>query len=94
MTVDDFRQSLAATQPPAGLTPALEGLRWDARGDWTRAHEFAQKDEGIEGSWIHAYLHRKEGDTGNADYWYSRAGKKRSPDSLEKEWEELVGALV
>jgi hypothetical protein len=52
MTVDDFRQSLAATEPPAGLTPALAGLWWDAKGDWTRAHESAQQDEGPEGAWV------------------------------------------
>jgi hypothetical protein len=61
MTLDDFRQSLTATEPPAGLTLALAGLWWDAKGDWTRAHESAQRDERVEGSWVHAYLHRKEG---------------------------------
>ena len=70
MTLDDFRQSLTATEPPAGLTLALAGLWWDAKGDWTRAHESAQQDEGKDGSWVHAYLHRKEGDQSNAAYWY------------------------
>jgi hypothetical protein len=55
MTLDDFRKSLAATEPPAGLTLALAGLWWDAKGDWTRAHESAQQDEGNDGSWVHAY---------------------------------------
>ena len=55
MTVDDFRQSLTAAEPPAELTLALTGLWWDAKGDWTRAHESAQQDEGPEGSWVHAY---------------------------------------
>jgi hypothetical protein len=54
MTFDDFRQSLTATEPP-GLTLAISGLWWDAKGDWTRAHESAQRDEGMEGSWVHAY---------------------------------------
>jgi hypothetical protein len=62
MTLDEFRQSLTASKPPAGLTLALAGLWWDAKGDWKRAHESAQQDEGKEGSWVHAYLHRKEGD--------------------------------
>jgi hypothetical protein len=62
MTFDDFRQSLTATEPPVGLTFALAGLWWDAKGNWARALESAQQDEGIEGSWVHAYLHRKEGD--------------------------------
>jgi len=60
MTLDDFRKSLAATEPPAGLTHAIAGLWWDAKGDWKRAHESAQQDEGVEGSWVHAYLHRKK----------------------------------
>jgi hypothetical protein len=60
MTLQDFRQSLSTDKPPDGLTPALLGLWWDAKGDWTRAHESAQQDEGQEGSWVHAYLHRKE----------------------------------
>ena len=75
MTLDEFRQSLTATEAPAGLTHALVGLWWDAKGDWTRTHESAQQEEGTEGSWVHAYLHRKEGDRSNADYWYNRAGK-------------------
>ena len=58
ITAGDFRQSLTATDPPAGLTHALAGV-WDAKGDWTRAHESAQRDEGPEGSWVHAYLYRK-----------------------------------
>jgi hypothetical protein len=72
MTLDDFRQSLAAAKPPAELTPALAGLWWDAKADWTLAHESAQQDEGLEGSWVHAYLHCKEGDQDNAAYWYGR----------------------
>jgi hypothetical protein len=79
MTVDDFRQSLTAANPPAELTLALLGLWWDAKGDWKRAHESGQQDEGPEGSWVHAYLHRKEGDESNAAYWYSRAGKDAYP---------------
>jgi hypothetical protein len=73
MTLDDFRKSLTATEPPAGLSHALAGLWWDAKDDWKRAHESAQLQEGIKGSWVHAYLHRKEGDQGNAAYWCRRA---------------------
>ncbi len=58
MTFDEFRQSLTATtQPPPGLTHVLAGLWWDAKGDWKRAHDFAQQDEGVDGSWVHAYPH-------------------------------------
>jgi hypothetical protein len=94
MTLAQFRASLSTAQPPSELTPALAGLWWDAKGDWTRAHEFAQQDEGPEGSWVHAYLHRKEGDVSNSGYWYGRAGKPPAHGSLEKEWEEITQALL
>ena len=94
MTLDGFRQSLTATEPPAGLTLALSGLWWDAKGDWTRAHESAQRDEGPEGSWVHAYLHRKEGDQSNAVYWYGRAGKPVCREPLDEEWLGIVKRLL
>jgi hypothetical protein len=94
MTLDEFRESLTATEPPAGLTHALAGLWWDAKGDWKRAHESAQQDEGIEGSWVHAYLHRKGGDHGNAAYWYRRAGKPVCREPLDAEWLGIVKALL
>jgi hypothetical protein len=78
----------------SGITLALSGLWWDAKGDWKRAHESAQQDEGRDGSWVHAYLHRKEGDQGNAAYWYSRAGRTVSPESLDAEWVSIVRALL
>ena len=91
MTLDDFRNSIAANEPPAGLTHALMGLWWDGKGDWKRAHESAQQDEG---SWVHAYLHRKEGDQGNAAYWYRRAGKPVCREPLEAEWLSIAKALL
>jgi hypothetical protein len=94
MTLDEFRQSLTATEPPVGLTLALAALWWDTRGDWKRAHESAQQDEGKDGSWVHAYLHRKEGDQSNAAYWYSRAGKPVCRESLDAEWVSITTALL
>src|ERR1035441_5637776 len=94
MILDDFRQSLTATKPPAGLTLALAGLWWDAKGDWKRAHESAQQDEGRDGSWVHAYLLRKEGDQGNAAYWYNRAGEPVCREPLDAEWLSIAGALL
>jgi hypothetical protein len=94
MTFEDFRQSLTATEPPAGFTHALSGLWWDAKGNWTRAHESAQQDEGMEGSWVHAYLHRKNGDQDNAAYWYGRAGKPACREPLDAEWLIIVKALL
>jgi hypothetical protein len=67
------------------LQPTLVGLWSDAKGDWKLAHESAQQDEGPEGSWVHAYLHREEGDEGNAKYWYGRAGEPVSRDALDAE---------
>ena len=94
MTLDEFRQSLTAPEPPVGLSHALVGLWWDAKGNWTRAHESAQRDEGIEGSWVPAYLHRKEGDQGNAAYWYGRASKPVCRESLDAEWVSIVKKLL
>lgn len=94
MTLEQFRQSLKGNSPPADLGLALAGLWWDAKGDWTRAHESAQQDEGPAGSWVHAYLHRKEGDASNAAYWYSRCGRRPSQVALEQEWEEIVTTLT
>lgn len=94
MTLDEFRQSLSLDAPPQGLTVALAGLWWDAKGHWDHAHESAQQDEGAEGSWVHAYLHRKEGDISNAGYWYRRAGKKLFNGSLDQEWVEMATALL
>ena len=94
MTLDEFRQSLTATEPPSGLSQALAGLWFDAKGDWTRAHESAQQDEGRDGSWVHAYLHRKEGDASNASYWYTRADKSPSKAPLEEEWSGIVESLL
>jgi hypothetical protein len=94
MTLNDFHTSLAQPEPPAHLSPALAGLWWDAKGNWTRAHESAQQDEGPEGSWVHAYLHRKEGDASNAAYWYRRAGKTMSRENLAEEWRSILADLL
>ena len=94
MTLEEFRQSLQREKPPAGLGFALAGLWWDAKNNWKQAHESAQQDEGPVGSWVHAYLHRKEGDSSNAAYWYRRAGKLPSQSSLEQEWLNLAESLL
>jgi len=94
MTLSEFRASLADPEPPAGLEPALAALWRDAKGDWDAAHDLAQADEGGVGDWVHAYLHRRQGDAGNAAYWYRRAGKPFARASLEQEWVEIVEALL
>ena len=94
MNLSAFRVSLKADAPPPGLTLALLALWHDGRGDFDGAHELAQKDEGGQGDWVHAYLHRKEGDPGNAAYWYRRAKRPVCKDSLEAEWEAIAAALL
>ncbi len=79
---------------PAGLEAPLEAMWLDARGEWEAAHMAAQGDESAEAAWVHAYLHRKEGDESNAGYWYKRAGQDMPNLSLEDEWERIVGALL
>jgi hypothetical protein len=76
------------------LSDCSQAWVYPAEGDWKRAHGSAQQDEGVEGSWVHAYLHRKEGDQGNAAYWYSRAGKPVCRDTLDAEWLSIVKALL
>jgi hypothetical protein len=93
MTVDDFRTSLLQTEPPLGLTLALAGLWWDAKGDRNRTHESAQMGEGPESAWVHAYLHRKEGNQGDAAYWYGRALQPVCREPLDAEWLSMVGTL-
>ena len=94
MTLQQFRDTLRYDAPPSDVGFALAGLWWDAKGDWTRAHESAQQDEGPAGAWVHAYLHRKEGDNSNAAYWYGRAGRTPARFSLEQEWSEITQALL
>ena len=95
MDLDAFRLSLSEPAPPAGLGLALQALWWEAKGDWDAAHECAQaQEEDPAGCWVHAYLHRKEGDQSNAGYWYRRAGRPRSTLSLSEEWAEIAGALL
>lgn len=94
MTFNEFTSSLTQSRPPDTLTKALEALWYDAKGDWNAAHDIAQNILSSEGSWIHAYLHRKEGDEGNAAYWYRRAGKTTPRVSLAQEWKDITAALL
>lgn len=94
MDTNAFKSSLTSDQPPAGLTPAAQALWWDAKGDWDKAHASAQEQDDATGAWVHAYLHRKEGDAFNAGYWYRRAGKPAFTGTLEAEWEGLVREMV
>jgi hypothetical protein len=94
MTLGEFRATLSAAAPPPDLPSLLRALWHDAKGDWNAAHHVAQDVESSDGSWVHAYLHRKEGDAGNAAYWYRRAGQPIAHDSLNEEWTRIVKALL
>ena len=94
MNFEEFQKSLSASSPPGNLSGYLQSLWYDAKGDWNRSHEIIQNIESTTAAWIHAYLHRKEGDMGNADYWYRRADKKRPGAGLNEEWEAIVKALL
>lgn len=97
MSFEELQQSIArGAAPPAGMSLALQALWHDAKGDWARAHDCAQDDHSRDGSWVHAYLHRKEGDAGNAGYWYARAGRTSPASSvtLDAEWAAIARALA
>ena len=94
MTLEEFRSSLSHDEPPRQVSVALQALWWDAKGDWKQSHEVAQQDEGPAGAWVHAYLHRKEGDLGNARYWYKRADKTAATSQFEREWQQIAEALL
>jgi hypothetical protein len=94
MDIAEFRESLKQARPREGLAAALEALWWDAKGKWDQAHEAAQRDEGPDGCWVHAYLHRKEGDLSNAQYWYRRADRAAGYGDSEREWESIVSSLL
>ena len=95
MKLPDFKQSISGASPPTEIGDlALQALWFAAKGDWDRAHELAQAAKGDSGYWVHAYLHRVEGDLSNAVYWYLRAGKPPHSGKLAAEWDEIAAALL
>jgi hypothetical protein len=95
MTFDEFIGSIGnRARPPASLTEPLASLWWDKKGDWGTAHAIAQQISTVQGSAVHAYLHREEGVLWNADYWYRQAGRVRPNISLSEEWQRLVNEIL
>ena len=95
MKMSEFLSSIEEREEPASeSTNELKALWWCKKGNWVKAHDLAQDVGSREGDWIHAHLHRVEGDLGNASYWYSRAGKPKACSSLVDEWEEIVRELT
>lgn len=93
MNLDVFKQSLTGSEAPAVSGP-LHALWVEARGDWDAAHRIVQELDDATAAWVHAYLHRKEGDASNAGYWYRRAAKPVSSQSLNAEWDEIATSLL
>jgi hypothetical protein len=93
MDLGQFRNSLEQPAPPAGPAP-LQSLWWSAKGDWERAHKIVQDIESTDAAWVHAYLHRVEGDLSNARYWYGQAGRTAATVALEVEWDAIAAALL
>ena len=94
MDFETYRGSLTQDAPPLELSMAAQALWWEAKGDWNRAHQCAQRQADAEGAWAHAYLHRVEGDLRNATGWYGRAGREVSRAPLKEEWETIARALL
>ena len=94
MTFTEFKRTLKSASPPRGLAPALKGLWWAGKDEWDKAHKIVMDDDSREAAWVHAYLHRREGDVGNAGYRYRQAKKPTGTGTLEKEWQAIVTALL
>ena len=94
MDLESFRRSLADGNPPEGTDHALRALWHAGRADWDRAHELVQSAEDRANCWVHAHLHRVEGDLSNAAYWYRRAGRSIPKGDLQAEWDEIVRSLL
>jgi hypothetical protein len=90
----DFKASLSGAAPAPDIAAPLAALWWAAKGNWDQAHKIAQDEATADGAWVHAYLHRVEGDLGNAGYWYRQAGKPVASDALEIEWERIAAELL
>lgn len=94
MTLEEFKEFISTETPPTGLSPPLHALWLEARGSWEQAHQLVQKETDAASAWVHAYLHRKEGDLSNASYWYARSRQEVCEDSLEDEWESIALNLL
>jgi hypothetical protein len=90
----EFKSSTSGAAPAPQFDAPLAALWWTAKGGWDQAHKLVQDEPTAEAAWVHAYLHRVEGDIGNAGYWYRQAGKPVASDALETEWEQIVQALL
>jgi hypothetical protein len=94
MTLSEFKRSLSKARPPAGLAPALTALWWAAKDNWDRAHTLIMNESGRDCAWVHAYLHRAEGDLGNARYWYGQARRPVASGRVRAEWDAIASEIL
>jgi hypothetical protein len=94
MTPAEFKRSLSKAKPPADISPALAGLWWAGKDDWDKAHKIVMEEDGADCAWVHAHLHRVEGDLDNARYWYRRAQREPAQGQLAAEWATIAAALL
>lgn len=94
MTLSDFQKSLSDPQPPSGLSVPLRGLWYAAKGEWDKAHKTVQDENSPESAWVHAHLHKQEGDISNAGYWYAKSPRNTSRLTLEEEWKQIADTLL
>ena len=94
VTFDDFKGSLVQPSPPAGLSAPLQALLWAGKDDWDKAHTLVMEASGADAAWVHAYLHRVEGDLPNAGYWYRQAKRPPTTDALDVEWATITSELL
>jgi hypothetical protein len=94
MNIEAFTAALLLDVPPVGWSPALQALWYQGKGDWERAHQLAQAEDDAEAAWVHAHLHRAEGDVANASYWYRRGGREPSTAPLDEEFAAIAAALL
>lgn len=94
MNLEEFKETLHSESPPENINEELKALWYDWNGNWEKAHKIVQNLPSKNAAWVHAYLHRKEGDEANANYWYRRANKEHSKLTIKNEWEEIVNFLL
>jgi hypothetical protein len=94
VTYDEFIPTIENSEPPPSLPLFMQSLWWDAKGDWHKAHSLIDSLDDRNSCWVHAYLHREEGDISNANYWYRRAGKQNPGVNLQDEWNAISMELL
>lgn len=94
MTLEEFQQAVDSRTKPPGLSHPLMALWYAAQDNWDQAHDFAQRNNDAESAWVHAYLHRREGDLVNANYWYTRASRTAPEQPIEEEWQTIAQSLL